>query len=55
MTAQDIDNAFKIAIENNELKQLKLSKFIKYNLENKPCSTARKLEILWMLDKIKLK
>lgn len=54
MTTTDIETAFKKVIEKDELKHLDITKFTKYNLVHKPCSTARKLEILWMLGKLKL-
>ncbi len=54
MTQAAIEKAFKEAIENKELKMLELTKFQRYDLKNKPCSTARKLEILWLLGKFKL-
>lgn len=55
MTTTDIETAFKKAVDNNELNAIEiLNRFDRSNLKNKPTSIARKLEILWMLDKLKL-
>jgi len=54
MTTEDIEKAFQEAIDNKELKTLELSKYTRYDLKNKPSTTARKLEILFLLGKIEL-
>lgn len=54
MTTDQINEAFQTAIENNEIKTLKqLNKHDRANLKKQNPSIGKKLEILWMLGKIK--
>lgn len=54
MTTTDIENAFNNAIENGDLKKIPMSKSKRYQLKNREITIAKKLEILFKLDKLRL-
>lgn len=56
MTTQDIDTAFQNALDD-DIDKLELTKFDRYNLRNpkRNVSLGKKLEILFLLGKLKLK
>lgn len=55
MTESDINEAFQKAKNEKSFKHLDISKHVRYMLNKKEVTIAKKLEILWMLGKLELK
>ena len=55
MTPQDVDKAFQKAIASEEFENLELTKYQRYNYRHRENGLAKKLEVLFLLDKLEIK
>lgn len=55
MTLSQIDQAFSEALESEAFKALELTKYQRYNYRHRENGIAKKLEVLYLCDKLMLK